>query len=86
MKKEEIRALEERYARLEIPVVSNNSAHRFTPDVPMEFSGMDMLLEDASEESFSDCIYGIRQKRTQFSLLLQSALHHTDAFDYLKPP
>ncbi len=35
MKKEEIRALEERYARLEIPVVSNNSAHRFTPDVPM---------------------------------------------------
>ena len=35
MKKEEIKALEERYARLEIPVVSNNSAHRFTPDVPM---------------------------------------------------
>ncbi len=35
MKKDEIRALEERYARLECPVVSNNSAHRFTPDVPM---------------------------------------------------
>ena len=35
MKKEEIRALEERYARAECPVVSNNSAHRFTPDVPM---------------------------------------------------
>ncbi len=35
MKKEEIKALEERYARLEIPVVSNNSAHRATPDVPM---------------------------------------------------
>ncbi len=35
MKKEEIKALEERYAKLEIPVVSNNSAHRFTPDVPM---------------------------------------------------
>ncbi|MBS6365952.1 MAG: aspartate-semialdehyde dehydrogenase [Clostridiales bacterium] len=35
MKKEEIRALEEAYARLECPVVSNNSAHRFTPDVPM---------------------------------------------------
>ncbi len=35
MKKEEIMALEERYARAEIPVVSNNSAHRFTPDVPM---------------------------------------------------
>ena len=35
MKKDEIRALEEKYARLECPVVSNNSAHRFTPDVPM---------------------------------------------------
>ena len=35
MKKEDIRALEERYAKAEIPVVSNNSAHRFTPDVPM---------------------------------------------------
>jgi aspartate-semialdehyde dehydrogenase len=35
MKKEEIKALEERYARAEIPVVSNNSANRWTPDVPM---------------------------------------------------
>ena len=35
MKKAEIRALEERYAKAECPVVSNNSAHRFTPDVPM---------------------------------------------------
>ncbi|MBQ3988294.1 MAG: aspartate-semialdehyde dehydrogenase, partial [Ruminococcus sp.] len=35
MKKDEIRALEERYAKAECPIVSNNSAHRFTPDVPM---------------------------------------------------
>ena len=35
MKKEEIRALEEAYAKHECPVVSNNSAHRWTPDVPM---------------------------------------------------
>ena len=35
MKKEEIRALEESYAKAECPVVSNNSAHRFIPDVPM---------------------------------------------------
>lgn len=35
MKKEEIRALEEAYARAETPVVSNNSANRWTPDVPM---------------------------------------------------
>ena len=35
MKKEEIRDIEEKYAKLECPVISNNSAHRFTPDVPM---------------------------------------------------
>ena len=35
MKKNEIQALEEAYARHECPVVSNNSAHRWTPDVPM---------------------------------------------------
>lgn len=35
MKKEEIKSLEEAYAKAECPVVSNNSAHRFTEDVPM---------------------------------------------------
>lgn len=35
MKKDEIKKLEEKYAKHECPVVSNNSAHRFTPDVPM---------------------------------------------------
>ena len=35
MKKEEIKALEEAYAKCECPVVSNNSAHRWTEDVPM---------------------------------------------------
>lgn len=35
MKKDEIKKLEEAYAKHECPVVSNNSAHRFTPDVPM---------------------------------------------------
>ena len=35
MKKDEIRALEEMYAKAECPVVSNNSAHRWTDDVPM---------------------------------------------------
>lgn len=35
MKKDEILALEERYAKHECPVVSNNSANRWTPDVPM---------------------------------------------------
>jgi aspartate-semialdehyde dehydrogenase len=35
MKKDEIKALEEKLAQKECPVISNNSAHRFTPDVPM---------------------------------------------------
>ena len=35
MKKDEIKALEEAYAKHEVPVMSNNSAHRFTDDVPM---------------------------------------------------
>ena len=35
MGKEEIRAFEDAYAKTETPVVSNNSAHRWTPDVPM---------------------------------------------------
>ncbi len=35
MSKDEIRKLEEEYAKHETPVVSNNSAHRWTPDVPM---------------------------------------------------
>lgn len=35
MTKDEIKAIEEKYAQTETPVVSNNSAHRWTPDVPM---------------------------------------------------
>mgnify|MGYP000732821408 CR=1 FL=1 len=38
MTKEEIKAIEEEYAKTETPVVSNNSAHRWTPDVPMVVS------------------------------------------------
>jgi aspartate-semialdehyde dehydrogenase len=35
MPKEQVHALEEAYAKAETPVISNNSAHRNTPDVPM---------------------------------------------------
>ena len=35
MTKDEIKAIEEAYAKTKTPVVSNNSAHRWTPDVPM---------------------------------------------------
>ena len=39
MSKEEIKAIEEEYAKTETPVVSNNSAQRWTPDVPDDCSG-----------------------------------------------
>ena len=53
MKKDEIRALEEKIAKLETPVVSNNSAHRWTPDVPMvipEINADHIKLIDAQRE------------------------------------
>ena len=50
MKKEEIRALEEAYAKAECPVVSNNSANRTTPDIPMvipEINGEHLTVIDS---------------------------------------
>ncbi len=50
MKKDEIRALEETYAKAEVPVVSNNSANRWTDDVPMVMPEMNAdhirIIED----------------------------------------
>ena len=46
MKKDEIKALEEAYAKAEMPVVSNNSANRWTPDVPM-------VIPEINEEHLS---------------------------------
>ncbi|HHU84579.1 MAG TPA: aspartate-semialdehyde dehydrogenase [Clostridiales bacterium] len=54
MKKDEIKALEERYAKAEIPVMSNNSAHRFTPDVPM-------LIPEIND-AHADVIYDQRKR------------------------
>ena len=53
MKKEDIRAREEAYAKAEIPVVSNNSAHRWTPDVPMvipEINDAHLAVIDAQKK------------------------------------
>lgn len=53
MKKDEIRALEEAYAKAECPVVSNNSANRTTPDVPMvvpEINASHLLVIDAQRK------------------------------------
>lgn len=51
-----------------------------------EFSGMPLLLGDKGGNTFSDLIYGIRQKKEQFPLCLQSVLHHAEKFDYVLPP
>ena len=47
MTKDEIKAIEEAYAKTETPVVSNNSAHRWTPDVPM-------VVPEINPEHFAD--------------------------------
>ena len=49
MPKAEIRALEEAYAKAECPVVSNNSAHRGTPDVPMIIPELNWQHEEVIE-------------------------------------
>ncbi len=54
MTKEEIRAIEEAYAKTETPVVSNNSAHRWTPDVPM-------VVPEINPEHFA--VIGYQKKR-----------------------
>lgn len=53
MTKDEIRAIEEEYAKTETPVVSNNSAHRWTPDVPMivpEINSQHVAVIDAQKK------------------------------------
>lgn len=54
MKKDDIKALEEMYARAECPVISNNSAHRNTPDVPM-------IIPEVNPEH-ADIIYSQRRR------------------------
>ena len=57
MKKEEIRALEERYAKAEVPVISNNSANRHTPDVPMlipEINGAHAAVIEAQRRRLAE--------------------------------
>lgn len=54
MSKDEIKAIEEAYAKAETPVVSNNSAHRWTPDVPM-------VIPEINHDHF-DVIHSQRQR------------------------
>ena len=58
MTKEEIKAIEEEYAKTETPVVSNNSAHRWTPDVPMVVPEINSehfdVIKDPEETSWNN--------------------------------
>ncbi len=58
MSKDEIRAIEENYAKHETPVVSNNSAHRWTPDVPM-------VIPEINPEHFEVIKYQKKRLGTQ---------------------
>ena len=58
MSKEEIKRIEEEYARAETPVVSNNSAHRHTADVPM-------LIPEINPEHLEVTAYQKRRLNTQ---------------------
>ena len=62
MSKEEIKAIEESYAKTETPVVSNNSAHRWTPDVPMVVpeinAGHFEVIADQKKRSREISLYG----------------------------
>ena len=62
MNKDEIKALELKYAKAECPVVSNNSANRFTPDVPMIIPE---LIELLAPELCSCAVpaFGVRSQR-----------------------
>ena len=51
-----------------------------------EFSGMAPLFGEKSGNNLSDLVYGVRQKKEQFLLCLQSVLHQTEYFDYVLPP
>ena len=62
MSKEEIRAIEEAYAKTETPVVSNNSAHRWTPDVPMVVPEINIDHFDVIQYQKKD----LNQKKVQF--------------------
>ena len=51
-----------------------------------EFSGLAPLFGEKPGNNLSDLVYGIRQKKEQFLLCLQSVLHRTEYFDYVLPP
>ena len=60
MSKDEIKAIEEAYAKTETPVVSNNSAHRWTPDVPMVVPE----IKQPRRHDIPDSIRGWKQHET----------------------
>ncbi len=72
MSKDEIRAIEEAYAKTETPVVSNNSAHRWTPDVPMVVPEINPQHFDVIESQKKTSGYQERLRCCKAELLHQS--------------
>ena len=65
MSKDEIRAIEEAYAKTETPVVSNNSAHRWTPDVPMIIPEINDNHTDRVPEEETRYNKGLHRRKTK---------------------
>ena len=64
MPKDEIRAIEEEYAKTETPVVSNNSAHRWTPDVPMVVPEITMRSSNIRRSAWAPRTVSLPSSRT----------------------
>ena len=81
MKKDEIKALEERYAKAECPVVSNNSAHRGTKDVPMIVPEINPEDHQSTAQTFRN---QTRFHRSEIQLLSPKLCSGTPSFDGIR--
>ena len=82
MTKDEIKAIEEAYAKTETPVVSNNSAHRWTPDVPMMVP--EINADHAEVIEFQKKRLGTERRSEEHTSELQSRLSISYAVFCLK--
>ena len=74
MPKDQIKAIEERYAKAEVPVVSNNSANRWTPDVPMVVQKSTQSILKLLNIREKDLV--LREDLSVLSLTVQSRATH----------
>ena len=87
MSKEEIKAIEEAYAKTETPVVSNNSAHRWTPDVPMvvpEINPEHMKVIDFQKKRLGTTRGFVAVNQTAPSSLMHRFLQHGKSLSHMR--